>query len=175
MVYFSRISRPREFTPWRDRCPARVVHSGFSYPRARGIFQRVDTYSVEQTSKILGRTKSTIRKYLNAGELKGEFTDDGWRVSQASVHERKENLERGMKRAGSQSAEDAVERLAMQLGRVQAIKELTGLSEANLKAERDRLREALDEERERRIRAEAEIAFLKAPKPRSWVGRFFGL
>lgn len=138
----------------------------------------MDYYTVEQTSKILGRTKSTIRKYLNAGELEGEFTDDGWRVSQASVHERKENLERGTRGVPSQAAEDAsgaIERLALALGRERAMKELTGNSRASLKEERDRLREALDEERERRIRAEAEVAFLKAPKPRSWVGRFFGL
>lgn len=145
---------------------------------ARDIFQRVDDYySIEETSKILKRSVSTIRKYINAGELEAVEQDGKRFVLKAAVHGRKEALERGAREIPSQSAEDAlqaIERLSVALGRERAMKELTGDSRASLEAERDRLREVLDEERERRIRAEAEVAFLKA-RPKSWAARLFGL
>lgn len=130
-----------------------------------------DYYSVREAAKILKRPVTTVRRWLNRGELSGTYDGKTWAVDKAALHERLEALRKAGETPES-STEDRIEALALRAGRAEARAELTEASWSSVLEERVRLREALDEERERRIRAEAELDMERSNK--GWWRSFFG-
>lgn len=136
-------------------------------------------YTVKQAAKVLDRSQPTIRRMLNTGDLEGQYDGRRWLVPRRNVHERLQAIRTAERRSGASVANEAddgdgegvstnLERLAVALGRAQAQLELTSVADSTLREEIARLREELDEERRRRIRAETELELTK----RSWVLRW---
>lgn len=127
-----------------------------------------ESYSVRDAARVLKRTEPQIRKMLNKGELYGTQDDRGrWQIDRASVNERKKLLEAaGVPVEADGKAED----LAIRLGKEMARRELTSHAQSTLEETIVNLRAELDAERERRIRAEAELEFLRRPILRRLLG-----
>jgi excisionase family DNA binding protein len=123
-----------------------------------------DFYSVEEAAKVLKLTPGRVRQMLRAGELEGVppaegagrgWTGRGWKIPMHAVHDR----ERPARVERPQRAAEASERLAeleaevrdlrYRLGLSEGRLELTQKTESTLRAERGRLLEDLDRERER--------------------------
>jgi hypothetical protein len=133
---------------------------------------------------VLGVSSERIRQLVEAGEIEGEKRSGRWHVFRVSVHHQLE--QRGSPRArrsrqrSPHSGEDAarealelharVEDLQYQLGRSEARTELTERAESTI-------REALQRERERADRLEAEARQLReqieASNARSFWSRLF--
>jgi hypothetical protein len=146
---------------------------------------RGETYSPIEAGRVLGVSSERIRQLVEAGEIEGEKRSGRWHVFRVSVHHQLE--QRGSPRArrsrqrSPHSGEDAarealelharVEDLQYQLGRSEARTELTERAESTV-------REALERERERADRLEAEArqlreAALEASRRGFW-SRLFG-
>jgi hypothetical protein len=146
---------------------------------------RGETYTPLEAGRVLGVSDERIRQLVEAGEIEGEKRAGRWHVFRASVHDQLER--RGSPRArrsrerSPHSGEDAareaqelqarVEDLSYKLGRSEARAELTERAESTV-------REALERERERADRLEAEArqlreAALEASRRGFW-SRLFG-
>jgi excisionase family DNA binding protein len=126
------------------------------------------TYSTAQAARILRVNDRTIRKMLDRGELDGEREESGaWRVFQTSVHARLEERRRREIEEGREESQEGLERLreldvevrdlSYRLGRSEARVELTEKAESTMRAERELLIAALERERERTDRLQAEL------------------
>jgi excisionase family DNA binding protein len=141
----------------------------------------VETYTPLEAGRVLGVSGERIRQLLEAGEIAGEKRGGRWHVFRASVHHQLER--RGSPRArrsrqrSPHSGEDAarelrarVEDLSYRLGRSEARAELTERAESTV-------REALERERERADRLEAEARQLREQieaSRRGFWSRLFG-
>jgi hypothetical protein len=120
-----------------------------------------ETYSPIEAGRVLGVSDERVRQLLEAKEIEGEKRSGRWHVYRVSVHEALEKRgsprsRRSRERAPHESGEDAarelrarVEDLSYKLGRSEARAELTERAESTV-------REALERERERADRLEAE-------------------
>ncbi len=125
-----------------------------------------ETYTPLEAGRVLGVSGERIRQLIDAGDLSGEKRSGRWRVFRASVHEAlsergSPRSRRSRERAPHESGEDAarelrarVEDLSYKLGRSEARAELTERAESTV-------REALERERERADRLEAEARQLR--------------
>ena len=61
------------------------------------VDQNLETYTVEEAAKVLGRTPGRIRQMLHGGELSGEHEGDDerkpWRVHKWSAHALRDRLQ----------------------------------------------------------------------------------
>jgi excisionase family DNA binding protein len=126
------------------------------------------TYSTSQAARILRVNDRTIRKMLDRGELDGEREESGaWCVFQTSVHARLEERRRREIEEGREESQEGLARLrelevevrdlSYRLGRSEARVELTEKAESTMRAERELLIAALERERERTDRLQAEL------------------
>jgi excisionase family DNA binding protein len=153
--------------------------------RYRGGMVGQDHYSPSQAARILGLTDRHVRHMLDGGELAGEKSETGrWRIEQSEVHrmleERRRQTPAGMAWYGSVEAPGGrqeaaelrvrVEDLQRTLGRLEGRLELTEMAESTMQAERARLIEDLERERERSERLERELEDARRP----WWRRMFG-
>ena len=151
-----------------------------------------DHYTPGQAARILGLTDRHVRHMLAGGELEGERTEAGrWRIPQREVHRLLEDRRRRSPGddsteapgAAQEAAQEAaglrlrVEDLTRQLGRLEGRLELTELAESTVQAERERLLEDLDRERQRAERLEQELEDARQRErdaARPWWRRMFG-
>jgi excisionase family DNA binding protein len=147
---------------------------------------RGETYTPLEAGRVLGVSDERIRQLVEAGEIEGEKRGGRWHVFTWSVHHQLERrgsprARRSRERSPHESGEDAareaaelrarVEDLSYRLGRSEARAELTERAESTV-------REALERERERADRLEAEArqlreAALEASRRGFWA-RLFG-
>jgi hypothetical protein len=144
---------------------------------------RGETYTPIEAGRVLGVSDERVRQLVEAGEIEGEKRAGRWHVYRMSVHHQLEQrgsprARRSRERAPHESGEDAarelrarVEDLSYKLGRSEARAELTERAESTM-------REALERERERADRLEAEArqlreAALEASRRGFW-SRLFG-
>jgi hypothetical protein len=116
---------------------------------------------VSEAARLLGLTPGRVRQMLLSGELEGakDPTSDRWRVSQAAVLERRAERKPKQELPASPAPTgpdvgaliDRIARLEHQLGRAEAVAELT--EEAHSTTQ-----QALALERERVARLETELA-----------------
>ena len=118
-----------------------------------------DFYSVEEAAKVLKLTPGRVRQMLRAGELEGvppnQSAGRGWKIPMHAVHDR----DRPARVERPASPPEASQRLAeleaevrdlrYRLGLSEGRLELTSKTESTLQAERDRLLEDRDRERQR--------------------------
>lgn len=142
-----------------------------------------DLYSPGQAAKILQLTDRHVRHMLSRGEIEGEQTAGGrWQIPQREIHRVLEERRRRATPAGhyygdsveaTADAQEArelrlrVEDLTRELGRLEGRLELTERTESTMQAERDRLLEDRDRERERADRLEADLAELREAREAS--------
>ncbi len=137
----------------------------------------VETYTVEEAAKVLGRTPGRVRQMLRGGELSGEHEGGDprkpWRVYKWSAHALRDRLRdeapavdrgpasgaarrpREPRESPSEAAElfRVVQDLQRELGRVECRLEITETAESTLRQELERERERAETER---ARADAE-------------------
>jgi hypothetical protein len=146
-----------------------------------GIPERVDVYTPAEAERILARTdkpitERRIRQMLQAGELEGGKDERGrWYVSRSEVHRLRAERRTPPETVpgGPQNASEMLEvvrELERERGRLEARLELTERAESTTRAERERLLEDLERERERADRLEAELA----ERRRGFWSRLFG-
>jgi excisionase family DNA binding protein len=142
-----------------------------------------ETYTPIEAGRVLGVSGERIRQLLEAKEIAGEKRGGRWRVYRVSVHEAlsergSPRARRSRERSPHESGEDAarelrarVEDLSYKLGRSEARAELTERAESTV-------REALERERERADRLEAELREtrdqIEASRRRGFWSRLFG-
>jgi excisionase family DNA binding protein len=131
-----------------------------------------DYYTTGEAARVLRVSESRIRQMLGAEELEGSRDLNGrWRIPQRAVHERMERVPREprVRDSGAPSADvnaliDRLAQLEHQLGRAEAVAELT--EEAHSTTQ-----EALQRERERADKLEAE---LRDERSKGFWARLFG-
>ncbi|HMC41954.1 MAG TPA: helix-turn-helix domain-containing protein [Acidimicrobiales bacterium] len=126
-----------------------------------------DTYTAAQAAQILGVSERRVRQLVNEGKLTGNRDNNGQvRVAQRSVtEERKRRRKRvdGASRRGPASAPPATPRPSLDVEELASAvanavgQRLEGQLELTRRAE-SLIRSELDEERARRIEAEAKLA-----------------
>lgn len=136
-----------------------------------------ETYTTGEAARVLGVSPQRIRKLIQEGRLEAAHDEDSgqWRISQRAVHARLEEHPRGntptavgadqvvADRARLREMNEEIQRLSREVGRLEGQREITQVAESTL-------REALDRERERADRLEAELREAR----RSWWSRLFG-
>jgi hypothetical protein len=130
-----------------------------------------ETYTVQETARILRTTERTVRRRLERGDLEGsrDPTTGRWRVRAHSVTAAMPERPPKTSQEAPESPEsvreyrERVEALQRELGRVEGRLELTEVAESTL-------REQLQRERERADRLEEELREAR----RSWWSRLFG-
>lgn len=139
-----------------------------------------DFYSVEEAAKVLKLTPGRVRQMLRAGELEGTppaaGPGRGWKIPMRAVHDRERpaRVERphrpleAPERLAELEAE--VRELRYRLGLSDGRLELTQKTESTLRAERDRLLEERDRERERAEDLQRQLEEARRP----WWRRVFG-
>jgi hypothetical protein len=118
----------------------------------------VETYSIEEAGKVLGRTPGRIRQMLRAGELAGEHEGGDparpWRVPKWAVHALKDETEERAQESARTPRELSkstavlmrkVQDLQRELGCMEGRLELTATAESTL-------RDSLERERPGRTR-----------------------
>jgi excisionase family DNA binding protein len=139
-----------------------------------------DFYSVEEAAKVLKLTPGRIRQMLRAGELEGvppnQSVGRGWKIPMHAVHDR----DRPPRVVSPQSPPEASQRLAeleaevrdlrYRLGLSEGRLELTQKTESTLQAERDRLLEDRDRERQRAEDLERRLEEARRPWWRKLLG-----
>jgi excisionase family DNA binding protein len=127
-----------------------------------------DYYTTAEAARILRVSEQRIRQMLGAGELEGtRDVNEPWRIPQHAVHARLESRRPRETPESPVDAHELVERnesLARELGRLEGRLQLTEQAESTL-------REALDRERQRADKAEAE---LQAERSKGFWQRLFG-
>jgi excisionase family DNA binding protein len=123
---------------------------------------RTDTYTAAQAAQLLGVSERRVRQLVNEGKLAGDRGADGTvRVAQQAVNEERKRRRtkevrpatKGTTRRGLAGQAVDVEQLADQVANAVGIK-LQGQLEITRQAE-SLIRGELDEERARRVEAEA--------------------
>jgi hypothetical protein len=132
-----------------------------------GVASSADTFTAAQAAQILGVSERRVRQLVNEGKLTGSRDDNGQvRVAQRSVtEERKRRRKRadGASRRGPATAPPAAARPSLDVDELATAvatavgQRLEGQLELTRRAE-SLIRSELDEERARRIEAEAKLA-----------------
>ncbi len=139
-----------------------------------------DYYTPPQAAQMLRLSRQRITQMLQSGQLEGKQDPKSrrWRIPQRVVHAR---LEERPPRKSHSKEEDSLQNepgvpqqlirkldlevrdLSYRLGRSEVRLEVTEKGERTLRAERDRLVEELERERQRAARLEAELQELRSP------------
>ncbi len=124
----------------------------------------LSTYTAAEAARILRLSSQRVRQLLASGELRGVRDEVGhWEVDARSVHE----LLNERREAFSEALED-LQRLSELEAEVRELRYLLGRADAHveLRAQAEsNLREALERERERADRLEAELTETRKPSP----------
>jgi hypothetical protein len=151
----------------------------------------VETYSIKEAAKVLGRTEGRIRQMLRAGELAGEHEGGDparpWRVPKWAVHAMRDEMEERAQESTTTPRDPSVSTAALvrqvqdlqrELGRLEARAQLEERASSTIREERDRLLRERDEERRRadaeRERAEEIRRELDELRSRGFWRRLFG-
>jgi DNA repair exonuclease SbcCD ATPase subunit len=127
-------------------------------------FGTLSTYTAAEAARILRLSSQRVRQLLASGELRGVRDEVGhWEVDARSVHD----LLNERREAFSEALED-LQRLSELEAEVRELRYLLGQADARveLRAQAEsNLREALERERERADRLEAELRETRKPSP----------
>jgi excisionase family DNA binding protein len=147
-----------------------------------------DTYTTGQAARILDVSDRYIRKLIAEGELEAVRDEGGrHRIPQRAVHamlevrrreealdaDTREHVSSGDPPGSRQELRDLrrrVEELQRELGRLEGRLELTEKTESSMAEERERLIEALEDERYERRRLQER---LEEKRTRPWYRRWF--
>ena len=139
-------------------------------------------YTVSEAAKLLDITTRQVRRLAQEGQIEGIRTDSGWKLFRYSVHSVREerrasesSQELGEVSMPSADLMSKVESLQREVGRLEGIletrKELTELAQSTIEAERDRLLQDLERERDEAQRLREE---LQVERTKGFWRRLFG-
>jgi LysM repeat protein len=144
-------------------------------------------YTPPQAARILKLSRQRITQMLQSGEMEGKQDPESrrWRIPQSAVYARLKDRRPGKNHSKEEDSlqnepeilqglirelDLEVRDLSYRLGRSEARLELTEKTESTLRAERDRLIEELERERQRAARLEEELQDLRSPWRRKLLG-----